>query len=94
MTEILFVPVVTVMPSKKSPLGRVEEGFYRVEDGTVFLVTATGSPRFNSKGAPIKDIIRPGETAREVAHRLTKKNMPPRQSDFNRPLYYPNRGKI
>jgi hypothetical protein len=92
MTEIQTVPVIAAMPTRKNPLGRVEEGHYRVADGVVTLVTAQGIQRTDSRGKPIQHKLAPGETARAVAHRLTKRHLPPRRSDFNRAIHYPKRG--
>jgi hypothetical protein len=94
MSEVLMVPVVTAMPSKKYPVGAIEEGFYRVEGEIVSLVTAQGAPRTDLKGKPIQSKIVPSETAREVAWKLAKRHLPRMHSDFNRPLIYPRRGKI
>jgi hypothetical protein len=94
MTEILTVQVVTAMPSRKYPLGAVELGHYTEVDGVVSLVTKGGTQRTNSSGKPIQQKLVAGDDASDVAKRLTKRHLPPKQSDFNRPLYYPKRGKI
>ena len=94
MTEILTVQVVTAMPSRKYPLGAVELGLYRVKDGVVSLVTKGGFSEPDRSGKPIQQKLRARRGCPEVAHRLTKRHLPARKSDFNRPLYYPKRGKI
>ena len=91
---IQTVPVITAMPTRRDQLGRVEEGHYRVEDGVVSLVTAQGIQRTDTRGKPIQHKLAPGETARAVAHRLTRANLPKKRNDFNRQIFYPKRGKI
>ena len=80
MTEIQTVPIITAMPSRSNPFGRLEEGHYRVEDGVVSLVTAQGAQRTDAKGKPIEHKLAPGETARAAAHKLAKRHLPSRRS--------------
>jgi hypothetical protein len=86
---------VQVRPPRGKDPGAVEEGFFLVEGDVVSLVTSTGQPRKSrTSGKPLTRKFAGGETAREAAYRLTRENLPARRSDFNRPLHYPNRGKI
>ena len=94
MSEIRTVQVTISWPGRRYPLGTVEDGYYRVEDGVVSLVTRDGAPRTDMKGKPIQEKILPNRDAHEMAGILVKRHMPRRHSDFNRPLYYPRRGKI
>ena len=95
MTEqIHYVTVQTRAPRGDGDYGQIEEGFYRIEGQTVVLVDAKGRQRFTKAGKPIKQLLARGETARSVAWRLAKENIPNRRSDFNRPLQYFNPGKI
>jgi hypothetical protein len=89
-----YVAVQIRAPRGDNDYGLIEEGFYKVEGQTVVLVDNKGRPRTTKGGKPIKELIPFGATARSVAWRLTKANMPDRRSGFNRPLQYFNPGKI
>jgi hypothetical protein len=92
--QTIHYVTVQTRPPRGDDLGQIEEGWYRVEGDAVVLVTRTGAQRYDRKGKAIKCVICPGETARAVAWRLTKTNMPNRNAGFNRPLRYFNHGKI
>lgn len=94
MSEIQYVTVQIVAPCSGYPYGKIEEGWFRTEGDVVVLVTQKGAQRYDRKGKAITHKLKPGETARAVAWRLTKDNMPNRNSGFNRPLRYPDLGKI
>jgi hypothetical protein len=74
--------------------GIVEQGNYRTEGDVVMLVDRDGVPRKDAKGKPIQHKLKPGETERGVAYKLTRENIPDRRGDFNRKIIYPNLGKI
>jgi hypothetical protein len=58
--KIQYVTVETRPPRGENDYGQVEEGFYRIDGDTVFLVTAKGAHRHDRKGKPIKCVIGPG----------------------------------
>lgn len=95
MSETIhYVTVELVHPNNAYPEGLLEEGYYIVRGDTVHLVTRDGKQRHTRKGAAIKERVPLGATARSVAWRLTKQNMPNRNSGFTRRIQYFNPGKI
>jgi hypothetical protein len=74
--------------------GVVEQGNYRVVDDVVMLVDKDGVPRKDAKGKPIQHKLKPGETERGVAYKLTREHIPDRRGDFHRKIQYFNVGKI
>ena len=66
--------------------GKIGDGAYIVEDGTVLLVDKYGSPidrvRYGRK-------LKPGEDAKMVACVLTRQRLGGKSTSFNRPIQYP-----
>jgi hypothetical protein len=87
--EPIYCPVQMLAPISSYPYGKVEEGWYKMEDGHVVLTDRTGKPRSDKKDRIIKQLIPRGESPRKIAARLIKANMPSRNNDFNRRIEYP-----
>jgi hypothetical protein len=82
--EIKSVWITTVLPSDRDPVGAVEVGYYKVENGILQMVTEAGKP------AGKKYKLQPGDDPKTIAARLTKEAWMKRarESNFDRPLRY------
>jgi hypothetical protein len=64
--------VIQVRARKGRDLGKVTEGKYVFEDGTVTLTDHAGVPATDEKGRKYSHKLEPGENAETIAARLTK----------------------
>jgi hypothetical protein len=71
MTEICQV-IVQIAPPKGNDPGSITYGFYKVEDGVLFMTDGDGAVVRHQNGDPWKHRLQPEDNPRQVAARLTK----------------------
>src|SRR5262245_3445488 len=92
--EVHNVIVQIHRPTSSGDPGTVAEGRYTITDDVVTLVDHLDRPVRNADGKIISQKLQPGESAHQVAGRLTKQFRSERRGKekvegFNRVLIYP-----
>lgn len=94
MPDIHRVTVQLDPPTETSP-GKVTEGYYVVDDGTLVMTHADGKP---VDPVQFRHTLQPGDSAEAIAKMLTRKvrrhllGLSPTQEKFAKRIDYPKAG--
>jgi hypothetical protein len=95
MPDVKQVIVETSSPRDGSS-GEVAFGYYTVENGKLTLTDERGKPLRRGSGVTVTHTLREGDNPQSIGVVLTRGVLTERvgQSNFNRPLRYPDFGVV